>query len=221
MHYHPQASSPLPSLLALVFSGHMPDMIAKKSVHGNITWATDKSIEETVCGLRTALGVIDDQHKIIIPPIPRYMFGGCCADGSHAPNTKDLDHAKDTLTDHIRIRNKLKQCIITKGKSNTRILDVISALAGEQQAPTERIKALRTHTHPDNVHLTTQGYQLIAKAITSTTFTPPQTASNTPQHCTSPATKNWRGFLTTAGVGRTSTPVSAGRAALRHYPYRR
>ena len=88
---------------------------------GIITRATDKSIEETISGLRTALAVIEDQNKILIPPIPRYMFGGCCADGTHAPNTKEPDHAKDTLTDHIRIRSKLKNCIITKGKTNTRI----------------------------------------------------------------------------------------------------
>jgi hypothetical protein len=113
---------------------------------GNITRATDKSIEETISGLRTALAVIDNANKIFIPPIPRYMFGGCCADSSHAPNTREPEHAKDTLTDHTRIRNKLKQCIITKGKTNTRILDVISALAEDHQSPTDKIKALRIHT---------------------------------------------------------------------------
>ena len=61
---------------------------------GNITRATDKSIEETISGLRTALAVIDTQDKIFIPPIPRYMFGGCCADNSHVHNTKEPDHAK-------------------------------------------------------------------------------------------------------------------------------
>jgi hypothetical protein len=137
---------------------------------GNITRATDKSIEETISGLRTALAVIDNANKIFVPPIPRYMFGGCCADSSHAPNTKEPDHAKDTLTDHTRIRNKLKQCIITKGKTNTRILDVISALAEDHHSPTDKIKALRIHTSSDNVHLTPQGYNLLAKAIINTSF---------------------------------------------------
>ena len=188
---------------------------------GTITRATDKSIEETISGLRAALAVIDNANKIFIPPIPRYMFGGCCADSSHAPNTREPDHAKDTLTDHTRIRNKLKQCIITKGKTNTRILDVISALAEDHQSPTDKIKALRIHTSNDNVHLTTQGYIRLAKAIINTTFTTPQTPSNTTQTRISPVTRNWRGFLTTAGVGKTSAPVTAGRTSLRHHPYRR
>jgi hypothetical protein len=149
------------------------------------------------------------------------MFGGCCADSSHAPNTKEPDHAKDTLTDHTRIRNKLKQCIITKGKTNTRILDVIGALAEDHHSPTDKIKALRIHTSSDNVHLTPQGYNLLAKAITSTSFAAPLSNTNTTQIRTSPAIRNWRGFITTAGVGKTSAPISAGRAAVRHHPYRR
>ena len=188
---------------------------------GTITRATDKSIEGTFSGLRTALAVIEDKNRILIPPIPQYMFGDCCADSSHAPNTREPDHAKDTLTDHTPIRNKLKQCIITKGKTNTRILDVISALAEDHQSPTDKIKALRIHTSTDNVHLTPQGYNLLAKAITSTSFAAPQSNMNTTQIRTSPAIRNWRGFITTAGVGKTSAPISAGRAAVRHHPYRR
>jgi len=165
---------------------------------GNITRATDKSIEETISGLRTALAVIDNANKIFIPPIPRYMFGGCCADSSHAPNTREPEHAKDTLTDHTRIRNKLKQCIITKGKSNsnTRILDVINALAEDQNSPTDKIKALRTHTSSDNVHLTTHGYHLLAKAIAGTTFTAPHTTTTI---------RNYALHLQ-SGIGRDSSP---------------
>jgi len=193
---------------------------------GNITRATDKSIEETISGLRTALAVIDNANKIFIPPIPRYMFGGCCADSSHAPNTREPDHAKDTLTDHTRIRNKLKQCIITKGKTNTRILDVISTLAEDHQSPTDKIKALRIHTSTDNVHLTAHGYHLLAKAITNTTFVSqqPNTNTNTPRSLTSPVIRNWRGFISTAGVGKTSASSASGavdRKVARHHPYRR
>ena len=135
---------------------------------GDVTWASDKELGEQVDGLGVVFTAIKDLKKVVLPPIPRYMFGSCCGDTVHAANTGTQEHAEKTLSEHNRIRNSIKHKLVSKGTQHYRVLDVISAFTQSHLTTAEKTKALQTYTHRDNVHLTPEGYSKLADNILAT-----------------------------------------------------
>ena len=54
---------------------------------GEIVYTPDSFIAEQLVTLRSVLDSVKSNDKIFLPPIPRFAFGGCCENTSHAPNT--------------------------------------------------------------------------------------------------------------------------------------
>ncbi len=63
---------------------------------------------------------------IVIPPLPRYLFAGCCKQNDHSTNVGDPDHAKTILADVIGLRNTLKKFVSGLGLNRCRVLDSCS-----------------------------------------------------------------------------------------------
>jgi len=146
--------------------------------------------------------------KIIVPPLPRYAFGGCCEDETHAPNTRDSDHSLHTLQEHLRIRSQIKKAVITHKIENTRVLDAIGSLTPDHLTPSQKLTQLKTLTHPDNVHYTQTAYKrLTDKVITEVAESVKRQASKPV-----PMAKavRWRGFVTCPGFGSVSAPLAMG-----------
>ncbi len=51
----------------------------------------------------------DRNTTVIVPPVPRYVYGGCCRDKSHAQNTSTMGHAESMLASQAKVGNAIKK----------------------------------------------------------------------------------------------------------------
>jgi hypothetical protein len=52
------------------------------------------------------LKAFPEYDKVILAPLPRYLWQGCCSDPTHAPNVQEPDHVEVMLGD-IEATNRL------------------------------------------------------------------------------------------------------------------
>ena len=151
-----------------------------------------------------------DSKKIFIPPIPRYIFGGCCNELSHCPNVRSSEHAQIMLSEHCRIRHTMKSTLIAEKVANMRVLDILGSLTNRSTLA-DQLEPLKRITARDNVHLTHDGYIALASGIVKEAqyfLDPKQKGSK----LTSTTCSNWHNFVSYANIGKinisASTPSS-------------
>ena len=113
------------------------------------------------------LASIKNHLKIVLPPIPRYVFGSCCNDTSHAPNVSSPTHITTSLTEHIRQRSTIIRKLHDHKTQHFKVIDLLGIFAPTSASITDKGIGLKCHTHRDNVHLTENGYKLVANTIIS------------------------------------------------------
>ncbi len=103
---------------------------------------------------------------IVILPLPRYIFAGCCSDPDHCVNLKNSEHKEKLLLDFIQLRHILIKELIANGVKNFKVLDTCSVTALNYTANTStRIAALADVTAHDGDHFTSDGYFNLAWSI--------------------------------------------------------
>ncbi len=148
-------------------------------------------------------------RSVIIPPLPRYLFTGCCRLPDHSTNVRDPGHSTKLLTDTICIRNNLKKLVSELGIS-CHVLDSCCVTDCPTTANTmTRIEALQRVCAPDGVHFSPIGYDNLVSAIT---HSPAMAMDTTPMKKTQQGTHYWRGFCSAVG---SSTVQKANRGSLR------
>ena len=193
---------------------------------GDVVPSPDETLVGQIRGLRPVLELMKDVKKVFIPPIPRFVFGGCCDTKHHAPNTASPEHPAKMLSEHIRQRHTITKAFIDSKTAHFRVTDVLSIFSSTHDSITDKARKFRTFSHKDNVHLTPAGYRLLAEEIVldCNTISAKQQI-NAKQAASKPPPpseeKVWQGFRTTRGVGRTSAVPQRGRGGYRHHPYRR
>ena len=192
---------------------------------GDVVPSPDEALVGQIRGLRPVLEILKDVKKVFVPPIPRFVFGGCCATKHHAPNTASPDHPATMITEHIRQRHTITKALIDSKTSHFRVTDVLSIYSSTHDTITDKARKFRTFSHKDNVHLTPAGYKLLAEELVmdcNIISAKQNSAKHAEPKPTPPCEeKMWRGFRTTRGVGRTSSAPQRGRGGFRHHPYRR
>jgi hypothetical protein len=150
---------------------------------------------------------------VVLPPLPRYLFAGCCNDPGHCSNRRENNFQSDIMSGFIKMRNGLIKQLVVAGLNNFKVMDSCCATAckGTAGLP-ERIAALRTVTSKDGVHFVQEGYKNIAERCKSCLR---QLVSG-PQKMT-PNRKStsffWRGFRSSRGStvsARVTKPLHAG-----------
>ena len=68
---------------------------------GEVVDTPDNFIAEQVATLRPVLNTVKNLDIIFISPVPRFAFGGCCENTTHAPNTRSSSHSTFALTEHV------------------------------------------------------------------------------------------------------------------------
>ena len=193
---------------------------------GDVVASPDEALVGQVRGLVQVLDLLKDIKKVFIPPIPWFVFGGCCATKHHAPNTSAPDHLVKMITEHIRQRHTITKALVDSKATHFRVTDVLGIFAATHDSLTEKTRKLRTFMHKDNVHLTPAGYKLLAEEILLDCNIISSKQQNTAKQLRTAIPppseeKMWRGFKTTRGFGRTSAVPQRGRGGPRHHPYRR
>ena len=111
------------------------------------------------------LASIKNHLKIMLPPIPRYVYGSCGSDITHAPNTISPNHITTSLTEHIRQRNTIIHRLHDNKTQHFKVIDLQSTFSTTSSNISDKGNALKLHTHRDNEHLTETGYKLVADTI--------------------------------------------------------
>jgi len=106
--------------------------------------------------------------KIVIPPMPRYLFSGCCPDTEHCSNRKENDYQEKLLGKIEHIRQLVKGELNRMGLKNFWVLDVVKSLAGAGSGTgtsEEAVAGMRLACAADGVHLTDTGSSRMRDAI--------------------------------------------------------
>ena len=194
---------------------------------GEIVPYRDENIVGQVCGLQGVLSLLKDIKKVFIPPIPRFVFGGCCANKTHASNTSAPEHSGKMLTEHTQQRHTITKILVDMKTTTFRVTDILCIFVTSHESLTDKARKLSTFTHKDNMHLTPTGYKLLAEELlldcNSLAAKQHSAVKQTKAATSTPPSeeKFWRGFSTTQGVGRTSTTATFRRGGVRHHPNRR
>ncbi len=75
---------------------------------------------ETTVGILTKGKVM---ARVEVPPLPRYLFAGCCTQVDHSTNVSEPGFAKSLLTEVIGLRNGLKKFVSGLGVPACCVLD--------------------------------------------------------------------------------------------------
>ncbi len=136
---------------------------------GSVKVADDVTVERVLASI---LPVIQDfkGHKVFLPPLPRYLFSGCCQNPSHCTNRSEPNYGLGMLDGLTRIRNLLKSKLQGKVGPSFRILDTLAAISGhrlgdDRPGNRELLPLLAGASSSDQVHLKDSGSRYFAKYL--------------------------------------------------------
>jgi hypothetical protein len=104
--------------------------------------------------------------KIVIPPMPRYLFDACCQQEGHCTNVGMQSHAGKLLGDVMALRNRIKKILVNKFGHKVWLADTCCSIgdAADMNLP-ERLSSLREVCAKDGVHFNLNGYRNMAAVV--------------------------------------------------------
>ena len=95
---------------------------------------------------------------VIMPPIPRYVFVGCCRESGHSTNVGSDGYSSRILDSCLHFRKVLKTSLVGSNElGRFWVSDTLACLGSEPSTMQEKLDALRLCLGGDGVHLTDQG----------------------------------------------------------------
>ena len=127
---------------------------------------SDEVFTKLVDTVMPIIEAVQCEIKILIPPMPRYLFNGCCENPLHCVNVKESTHAESLLSATFRLRTLLKRKMAGTVPGSAWVMESCSVLldSGELTV-TEKIGKLRAVSGIDGVHLKPEGSENLAKNI--------------------------------------------------------
>ncbi len=120
-----------------------------------------------------------------MPPLPRYVFFGCCLDKFHSTNVGEEGYFAQILEATLHFRKLVKTSLVGNDDlSQFWVTDTLACLGSIPPTMPEKLNQLRACLGPDGVHLTEVGrmhlFNNLAKVIldmkSGTLGRPPKTA---------------------------------------------
>ncbi len=122
-----------------------------------------KRILETTASLLT---LHHSSKVILVPPLPRYLFTGCCNQPGHSTNTSAPGYSSTLLSDTIGLRNLLKKFVVGLGIKRCLVMDSCCvADCPATASPVTRLDALKKVCAQDGVHFSPDGYRNLVDSI--------------------------------------------------------
>jgi hypothetical protein len=192
----------------------------KYHMAGPVTVCSDDIFKRIVRTLAPVLLSAQPAIKVLIPPLPRYVFEPCCSNSTHCTNLLDENYAEKILSGSARLRNVLKKEMAAMGVQRHWVLDGTGALLGVEPGKSagsarDVLPELRSFLARDGVHLTADGNKNIADTISTVVrnmhagitmgdTTPAIAVPGTSTLVQRPRDYYWRGFCSPVGdnVGR-------------------
>jgi hypothetical protein len=121
-------------------------------MHGEIVGSPLDSCRQVFLQLETLLKELQDFDKLLLVPLPRYLWMSCCSDPEHGPNVLEDDHADKMLAGTAAVQKLWRGMAFRSKIRNVKVSDVGAKVKEEV-------------LWADPVHLTTNGYKLVAQHI--------------------------------------------------------
>jgi hypothetical protein len=137
---------------------------------GPIETCSEETFRKIIKSLSPVLLSAQQIAKVLIPPLPRYVFTPCCSQPTHSTNILSDGYAEKQLNGVSRLRGILKTECAKMGVQNVWVLDGIGALLdtapGESYGSNlEILPDLRGKLAKDGVHIETIGNRNMSKTI--------------------------------------------------------
>jgi hypothetical protein len=154
---------------------------------------------------------------VIMPPLPRCVFVGCCRDTSHSTNVGMDGYSSKILDSCLHFRKVFKTSLVGKVElGKFWVTDSLSCVGSEPATMQAKLDALRPSLGSDGVHLTDQGRFHLFHGLVKTVLDlqegklgkPPKPAEAAASSIISGQSYYWRGF--TSDRGSTSRPPARG-----------
>ena len=123
-------------------------------VDGDLVFAPKELQHAVFCDAKPLLEAAGNRRRIIVSPIPRYLLLGCCEDPAHVGNLSNKDYRAGLEAAVFECRKNIKDFCFTQGIRNVRVV-----------GPWPALKALGDEIWMDQVHLTPQGYSVVANLV--------------------------------------------------------
>ena len=127
-------------------------------VHGEAIVAPKESQFAAFTATKDVLATAGKLQKIIVSPLPRYLYAGCCSDPEHRTNISSADYRQETEAAILACRRNLKDFCFRHDIRGCKIICPWSEL--RQQAG-----ELWTTGDPVHMSLSSVGYDAIANMV--------------------------------------------------------
>ena len=218
---------------------------------GDISLDSDRSVSELIENLKPLFALAKKHFTVIMPPLPRYVFFGCCLDKFHSTNVGEEGYSAQILEATLHFRKLVKTSLVgNEDLGQFWVTDTLACLGTIPPTMPEKLNQLRACLGPDGVHLTEVGrmhlFNNLAKIIldmkSGSIGRPPKTAVAAASSSVTGKTFYWRGFVSDRGSvsrpaahrgrgrggrggphnsGRGDLHTSGGRGRARPAPYQR
>ena len=142
--------------------------------------------------------------KICIAPLPRYLHTPCCADQDHCVGVGTPHYPARLLAQVAKVRKILREYLLGN-HANIHVPDLLSLMLPGNNTGEALAAALSNLSGYDGVHLTTEGYSLLAETIhefVSVKNTSVSHVSGLAAAGEKPGMYYWRGFASPVGAAR-------------------
>jgi hypothetical protein len=188
---------------------------------GDILLDNDRKNGELIELVKPLFSLAKDFLCVIMPPSPRYVYSGCCADPSHSTNVREEGYPAQTLESVLHFRKLLKTSLVgSEGMGTFWVTDTLACLGTIPASMQEKLSALRTAMGNDGVHFSVQGrYNLftnLAKTIyglKNGSIGKPPNKAEAAASVVSGRKYYWRGFLSERGSTLRPQPYKRGGSA--------
>ena len=190
---------------------------------GDVIVCDNSVIIKIIDNVMPILEKISGMALVIVPPLPRYIFNGCCDDNDHCTNMTVDGYQEKILDGLVRVRNCLIRELRIRGLVNFWVVDWTCVCGvASTKANQEILEKLKNVVATDGVHFKDEGYKLLRNSILDAWSV---IRKKTVRGETMRATKTfyWRGFVSSNGSAthKEAATHSFKRRGARMHPYRR
>ena len=190
---------------------------------GDVVICDNNVIVKLVDNVMPLITKLGGMPMVIIPPLPRYIFSGCCDDAEHCTNVSHDGYQETVLDGLTRIRNCLVKELRVRGLVNfwvTEWADVCGCDGNSSKK--DVLTALKKVVANDAVHFNENGYTFLKNEILKSWK---MLNDRKESVLTKVSSKSfyWRGFVSRNGsrTHKEAATHSFKRRGARSHPYRR
>ena len=132
---------------------------------GDLAVCEDSAFKATVAKCIPVLAAVNGP-MVVLPPLPRFLGGGCCEERSHAQNSRTAAHAEEHLKKILHLRRLLRTELSGSTLENFWVADPAAILTECDKIGEPKAEQIIPFFVGDNVHLTAPGYSKLVEGIT-------------------------------------------------------